>query len=359
MDGCMNSVFRSVLTVGPDFDPPKGGIAQVVYNYCNDVFGGDFHFIANSCAGSMARKAACALLAVLKMVWVLSVNRQIRIVHIHTASYTSFTRSCLYLHIAKAMGRKVIMHVHGGAFRDYYSENRSYVSHQLLQCDCVVVLSDYWKRFMTQEVGVDRVEVVNNIIPKSEFSAEPCIDDGKMHAMFMGLLIRDKGIYDLIEAVASIKDELAGRFVLHVCGTGETEAVKARIGALGIDGLIRLEGWVSGRAKTRLMNQCRLYVLPSYIEGLPLSILEAMSYRMCIIATSVGSIPELLTGTSFGEMIKPGDTGALAAAVAKCAGMPADELQARAEAGYEASRSYWPDAVRGRLEQIYKNLISE
>lgn len=348
-----------VLTVGPDFDPPKGGIAQVVCNYRNDVFGGDFLFIANSCAGSKVRKALCALLAVLKMVWVLAVNRRIRVVHIHTASYTSFMRSCLYMHIAKAMGRKVMMHVHGGAFRDYYSENRSCVTHQLRQCDCVVVLSDYWKRFMTQKVGVDRVEVVNNIIPKPEFSTEPCIDDGKMHAMFMGLLIRDKGIYDLIEAVASIKDKLAGRFVLHVCGTGETEAVKERISALGINDIVSLEGWVSGQAKTRLMNLCQLFVLPSYIEGLPLSILEAMSYKMCIIATSVGSIPELLTGARFGETIKPGDTGALAAAVAKYAGMPAGELQARAEAGYEASRCYWPDAVRGRLEQIYKNLISE
>ncbi len=354
----MNSVFGSVLTVGPDFDPPKGGIAQVVYNYRHDVFGDDFHFIANSCAGSKVRKAMCALLAVLKMVWVLAVNRRIKIVHIHTASYTSFTRSCLYMRIAKAMGRKVIMHVHGGAFRDYYLENRSYVTHQLRQCDCVVVLSDYWKRFMTQEMSVDRVEVVNNIIPKPELSAEAS-SDGKMHAMFMGLLIHDKGIYDLIEAVGSIKDELAGRFVLHVCGTGETEAVKARISALGIDGIVRLEGWVSGQAKTRLMNQCQLFVLPSYIEGLPLSILEAMSYQMCIIATSVGSIPELLADAPFGEMIKPGNTGALAAAIAKYAGMAADERQSRADAAYNASRGYWPDAVQKRLEQIYKNLISE
>ena len=353
----MNSVFRSVLTVGPDFDPPKGGIAQVVYNYCNDVFGGDFHFIANSCAGSMARKAACALLAVLKMVWVLSVNRRIRIVHIHTASYTSFTRSCLYMHIAKAMGRKVIMHVHGGAFRDYYNENRSYVTRQLRQSDCVMALSDYWKRFMAQEVGVDRVEVVSNIIPKPEFIAEPCADDGKMHAMFMGLLIRDKGIYDLIEAVANIKDKLAGRFVLHVCGTGETEAVKERISALGINDIVSLEGWVSGQAKTRLMNQCRLYVLPSYIEGLPLSILEAMSYKMCIIATGVGSIPELLADAPFGEIVEPGDTGALAAAIAKYAGIAADELQPLADAAYNASRSYWPGAVQKRLEEIYKNII--
>ena len=354
----MNSVFGSVLTVGPDFDPPKGGIAQVVYNYRRDVFGPGFHFIANSCSGSKVRKALRALLAVLDMVWMLAVKRQIRIVHIHTASYTSFTRSCLYMAIAKAMGRKVIMHVHGGAFRDYYSGNKSYVARKLRQCDCVVVLSDFWRRFMADEVGVNRVEVVNNIIPKPEFSTTVA-DDGKLHAMFMGLLIRDKGIYDLIEALALIKNELEGRFVLHVCGTGETEAVKARISERGIDDLVSLEGWVSGQAKTWLMNWCQLFVLPSYIEGLPLSILEAMSYKMCIVASSVGSIPELLSGTAFGEMVKPGDAGALARAIAKFACMPASKLQSRAQTGYEASRAYWPAAVQKCLEEIYKNIISE
>ena len=346
----------SVLTVGPDFDPPKGGIAQVVYNYRHYVFGDDFLFIANSCAGSKVRKAMCALLAVLKMVWVLAVNRSVKIVHIHTASYTSFTRSCLHMHIAKAMGRKVIMHVHGGAFRDYYCENKSYVARKLRQCDCVVVLSGYWKRFMTQEVGAGRVEVVNNIIPKPE-PGTSASSNGVVHAMFMGLLIHDKGIYDLMEAIGSIKDKLAGRFVLHVCGTGETEAVKALISGLGISGLVRLEGWVGGQAKTRLMNQCQLFVLPSYIEGLPLSILEAMSYKMCIIATGVGSIPELLADATFGEIVEPGDTGALAAAIAKYAGMAADELQPLADAAYNASRSYWPGAVQKRLEEIYKNII--
>lgn len=347
-----------MLTVGPDFNPPKGGIAQVVYNYRHYVFGDDFHFIANSCGGSKVRKAMFALLAVLKMVWELSLKRQIRIVHIHTASYTSFTRSCLYMTIAKAMGRKVIMHVHGGAFRDYYNENKSYVARKLRQCDCVVVLSDFWRRFMTDEVGVSRVEVVNNIIPKPELGAA-AVGDGKMHAMFMGLLIHDKGIYDLLDALARIKNELDGRFLLHVCGTGETDAVNARINELGIDCLVSLEGWVSGQAKTRLMNLCQLFVLPSYIEGLPLSILEAMSYKMCIIATNVGSIPELLANASFGEMIEPGDTDALVRAIVKYTDMHAGEFQSMAEAGYETSRAYWPAAVQTRLGEIYKNVISE
>ncbi len=356
--GCMIKVLDTVVTVGPEFDPPRGGIAQVLFNYKHHVFGPKACFIANSCHGSKAKKLVCAIDGLLRLIVQLLVHRRLRIVHIHTASYTSFTRSCLYMRIAKAMGRKVVMHVHGGAFRDYFGENKNYVARQLRRCDRVVVLSGYWKRFMLNEVGIDRVDVVNNIIPKPELTTIAS-DDEKMHAMFMGLLIHDKGIYDLIEAIALVKDELEGRFVMHVCGTGETEAVKARISELGIDGLVTLEGWVSGQTKTRLMNQCQLFVLPSYIEGLPLSILEAMSYQMCIIATSVGSIPELLADDPFGEMIKPGDTDALAAVVAKYAGMAADERQSRADAAYNASRCYWPDAVQKRLEQIYKNLISE
>lgn len=353
-----SNILGKCVTIGPEFIPPKGGIAQVISNYKEYVFKNDFHFIANSCTGSKIKKAMCAMLAVLKLVGLLLFNWQIKLVHIHTASYTSFVRSCLYLSISKAMGRKVIMHVHGGAFKDYFNDSKPYVIKNLRRCDCVVVLSDYWKRFMQEEVGLTNVEIVNNIIPKPELASQP-VGDGKIHALFMGLLIHDKGIYDLIDALVDLKNQLTGHFMLHVCGTGETEAVKQRIREAGITELITLEGWVSGESKTQLMNKCDLFILPSYIEGLPLSILEAMSYKMYVIATNVGSIPEVLGNTTFGEVINPGDKEALAESIKQYSKLSKSELQSKTEDAFDASRDYWPSSIQKQLVDIYEKLLVE
>ena len=79
----------------------------------------------------------------------------------------------------------------------------------------------------------------------------------------------------------------------------------------GLQDVVCYEGWVDLSRKSYLLNLCRLYILPSYIEGLPISILEAMSYGEAILSTPIGGIPEVVT-PDIGKLVSPGDVSALA-----------------------------------------------
>lgn len=97
----------------------------------------------------------------------------------------------------------------------------------------------------------------------------------------------NKGIYDLIGVIALHKKEFHGRQKLRVGGNGEVDKVKILIKEKKISDIVSYEGWVSGGRKVELLDVSDAYILPSYKEGLPISILEAMSYGLPMISTKV------------------------------------------------------------------------
>jgi glycosyltransferase involved in cell wall biosynthesis len=134
--------------------------------------------------------------------------------------------------------------------------------------------------------------------------------DGKLHMLYLGLLTEAKGIYDLLDVVKDGLDDYNGRLILHVGGNGEVEQLQKVIEEARLEDVVKYEGWLDGERKSRLMNLCCVYVLPSYHEGLPVSILEAMSYGEYIVSTKVGGIPEVV-GKDVGVLINPGYRKAL------------------------------------------------
>ena len=78
-----------------------------------------------------------------------------------------------------------------------------------------------------------------------------------------------------------------------------------------LDEMVKFVGWVSGDAKSKILSTTDILVLPSYYEGLPISVLEAMSYAMPVITTPVGGIPEVVTDGVEGTLFTPGDKASL------------------------------------------------
>jgi glycosyltransferase involved in cell wall biosynthesis len=77
-----------------------------------------------------------------------------------------------------------------------------------------------------------------------------------------------------------------------LCGNGEIEKVSKCVAGLGLKEVVELPGWISGQEKKKLLDEAYLYVLPSYFEGLPMSILEALATGTPVITTPVGGIPD-------------------------------------------------------------------
>ena len=129
-------ISDKILTVCPEFKNPRGGVAQCVSSYSKTVFS-KFRAICNSCSGSKFKKSAKCVVAIFKLVWTLTFDRNIRVVHIHTASYNSFRRSSIFVLLSKMMGRKVVLHIHGGGFKEYYASEPSFVGRVLSKCDAI------------------------------------------------------------------------------------------------------------------------------------------------------------------------------------------------------------------------------
>ena len=159
-----------------------------------------------------------------------------------------------------------------------------------------------------------------------------------------------------METIAAHAGDWRGRVILEVGGDGPMmtqlrEMLKQR----GIDEMIRLHGWISGSDKENLFKQCDAIVLPSYIEGMPISILEGMARAMPVIASNVGGIPEIVTDGVNGFIFAPGDTHALASAIN--AYLSTDGLLARhgAESLLRAE-PFLPEAVIASLASLYRSL---
>lgn len=348
-----NKISKQVLTIGCEYHHPKGGVAQVMYNYERYVFP-LFKCIINSGSGNKLTKLLKAIEAWLQMGVRLLVDRDIRIVHIHTASYNSFKRSAWYVKMGKLMGRKVILHIHGGGFKEYYATNPQWITSVLDKCDVIITLSVSWKQFYQSITCCPHIFIVENIISPPVLKQVGKSDD-RFHLLFLGLVDRQKGIFDLLETVHEYIEVFRNKLVLHIGGNGQIYILREMIAQYELNDIVTYEGFVSGARKTDLLLGCDAFILPSYTEGLPVSILEAMSYGKPILSTPVGGIPEVVEQNVNGILFQPGDKKAMIEAIE----LIMNDEKKRTDMGqksHERMKPFLPENVERQLDSIYRKI---
>jgi hypothetical protein len=347
-----NKLYNSILTIGCDFKHPKGGVAQVINTYSS--FSPSFRFICTTKETSQLGKIFQLVYAIIKFVGLCMFCKQIKIIHIHGASYHSFFRKCIFIFIGHAFKKQIIYHVHGGEFHIFSVAHKKAVAATLKKVDCIITLSQYWKDFFEKEFRHPNVKILPNVIPDRVYNERDI--KFPLHALFLGTLGEKKGIYDLLQVLTMHKEELAGKFILHVGGNGETEKVQHYIESEGIQHIVRFEGWVSGEKKTKLLTRCHFYILPSYAEGLPISILEAMSYQMPILATPVGGIPEVVKNGINGFLDEPGNHEGLYQHIHFLLSHPS-LIKKMGDQSYAIVKPHFAEEVKKQLEKIYLELL--
>jgi glycosyltransferase involved in cell wall biosynthesis len=340
-----------ILTLSTSFSPPKGGIAQVV-NVYSTLFN-PFYHIATKKHDSTVGKVNDIVLAYFKTIYYF-IFKDIEIVHIHGASYNSFWRKRLFINLTKLFHKKVVYHVHGGEYHLFYEQQTEIVKKTVLKCDLVIAISGYWKKFYEQEIGHKNVKIIENIVePPQRIDVEK---NNYCHFLYLGALNKGKGIYDLLEVINSNKEEFRNKIKIHIGGNGEVDKVRAFIKERNIEDIVIFEGWVSGEKKYQLLSQADVYILPSYNEGLPISILEAMSYKLPIISTAVGGIPEVVEHLENGLLVEAGNLEEIKEAML----IMSTDQKLREKAvlkSLEKIHPHLPKQVEKKLESIYQDLL--
>jgi glycosyltransferase involved in cell wall biosynthesis len=252
------------------------------------------------------------------------ISRRPRLVHINTSfEPKGYWRDLAYLAVAKTLRRKVIYQVHGGASpADFFagSSTLTAVLRRVLSwVDAVVLLgsaeAEQFRRFAPEA----QVVQIPNAVPvyAADLSSARYMAETKLKIVYLGRLEVEKGILDTIAAVRILRDR-GIPVCLTIAGSGTAlQQIREAIAAAALEQSVRLVGVVSGAAKEQLWQESHVLAFPSYQEGLPYAVLEAMSYGVVPVTTAVGSLPEAMQDHIHGLFVPARDPLALAAALAR------------------------------------------
>ena len=344
--------------VGP-LPPPVGGMATVVAGLRDGLAPMmDVLVLNNVKTTAVDRPLHQGILAQLRLlgrlVW-QCLRWRPAIVHVHTCSWLNFWRNGADLLVARLFGRRVVLHIHGGEFRTFLeglSPPASWLARRILSlAHRVIVLGEGWKRLLDRWTDPARVVVVPNGVAVPARREAP--DEPAWRIVCLGNYAPAKGQADLLRAVARLH---APRPVLtDLLGPETAPGYRAELLALaadlGIGARVTIPGPVMGEAKTTYLVRASCFCLPSYEEGLPMSMLEAMALGLPVVVTAVGAVPEVLHHGSEGLLFRPGDIDTLAAHLQGLIDDPA-RAAAIGAAGRERARLHFS------LERSVQRLVS-
>lgn len=300
--------MTKVLMCGSELSV-KGGMVSVIKNYLNYDKWNDISitFIPTHTEKNKFVVALYFFAAYFKVIMTAVFGRY-DVLYLHTAERGSFYRKAILLRTLKRIGIKTVMHHHAAEFELFYEglskRKKRYVKKTLELADLNIVLSERLITMITDKAPKANVKVLYNAVPTYDFNP---YNKNARNILFLGRLGERKGTYDLIEVIEKLDTLIDRDICFYLCGDGEIEKVKGLIDQKGIQHRIGYIGWIDMKKKREIFAKSMINVLPSYNEGLPMTILETMAYGIPNISTNVASIPEVIRNEENGFMIEPGD----------------------------------------------------
>ncbi len=240
----------------------------------------------------------------------LLLGKQKTIVHIHTCSGFTFFLDSVLVCLAKCLSKPVVLHIHGARFDQFLNELNpalfKYAQWLMARCHHIIVLSEWWRQTLQQKLGDLPFCIVENGVPIPDLSeVKQKNKKERVQILFLGNLCERKGVWDLILAMQNVESAC-----LNFVG-GEEDAgiflkLEQQIKENNLTDKIKLLGPQFGDAKIAFLQKADIFVLPSYAEGLPISLLEAMAYALPVIVTPVGGIPVAVTDQQEGIIVNAG-----------------------------------------------------
>jgi glycosyltransferase involved in cell wall biosynthesis len=232
------------------------------------------------------------------------------------------------------------------------------LAEKLARCSFVVAVSLYGRsqiyRLLAHEHW-DKVHVVRCGLESVFFEGAAVLPAPNVHRLVcVGRLCEQKGQLLLVEAAHRLAAQ-GTQFELVLVGDGEMRSqIEALIARRSLQARVRITGWISNAKVGAEILAARAMVLPSFAEGLPVVLMEAMALGRPVISTFVAGIPELVQPGENGWLVPAGEIDALVEAMRDCLDQPADRLAAMgASARDRVSARHRADVEAGKLARLF------
>lgn len=350
----------NILMLGASLEQ-NGGIATVeklMLKYAaKDI---EFQHITSHDEGTILHRIKVFIKAFVALLWNLLINKA-DIIHVHISDGGSLVRKAAIALIALIFNKPVLMHAHGAEFHVTFSKlprwAQSVFSKIFRRCDDFIVLSKTWEEYYISNLGLNEKQV--SVLPNpTELPAQiPTRNNAALIKFgFFGRVGSRKGTFDLIKAFAQMPSYLKESSELIVAGDGDIEEARRLVESLNLENKVQFLGWIDSETRDKILADIDVFVLPSYNEGLPMALLEAMGWGLPAIVTPVGGIPELITSTENGLLVTPGDIQRLSKVMQELI----ENKSLRTSLGKAARKTVTPFDVRSyssKLHEIYHSVL--
>jgi glycosyltransferase involved in cell wall biosynthesis len=286
------------------------------------------------------------------------------VAHVNVAGRGSTIRKIILLTIGRALGLRYVLHLHDYDYADYYRSRGTFlkklIATMFRRAAAVIVLGRRDLEVVSQllQLRKDRMTVFHNAVPnpvpnldRSPVPGKPC------QLLFLGHLSSRKGVPDLLKALASpAVKQLRWRATL--AGGGPIDEYRNLAKDLGILDSLCFPGWLDETRTSELCANADVLVLPSYAEGMAMSVLEGLSHGLAVITTPVGAHSEVIEPEVSGILVPPGDIPALTDALVRV--IEDESLRSRLARGARDRFLEKFDVRRyvARLEQLHADLFA-
>jgi len=384
--GTGKPIANTILMVGPIFtgDGYIGGIGMIMRQLmeCWDVPSASVvHFNTEllkrpyGTTGQMCgRNLFLSIVNFARLLYSVAKVRP-HLVHYHTSRGLAFVKDMVFAGSVRwFFSVKIILHLHSSDARSTLMSHARGLQRcqlKLLQhcCDRLIVLSDNVLHDFASILGGDagrklraRCIVLRNstVLPDACRKHQKANDSARI--FYIGNIGREKGIYDIMEAARRLKGKVSLPFQVILAGPfndrQEEQRVRTMVASYQLDDTVAFLGTVYDGVKEAAFLQADIFILPSYSEGIPQSMLEAMAFGLPVVVSNVGGIPEVVRDGEEGLIVKPGDIDALCGALRQLI----ESVEYRRKMGAAARRRiamhHTVEIYMRQLRDVYRPLLA-